>query len=687
MLRSTVVVLVYLTATVCGAARLSEDAVQDQSWSLMQKTSIQMSKVAVQDEELKLGVDPSGINHAHIVCHHHGCAEVKAKLEVINSQLAAVSVKLAECSKSRKQLEKDLAMAAKERAKAEAALKKCGEERAILAADLAQCGKDRAAAEKGLAKCSAERGKLEAELKQCAEVDRPSAEKALAQCAADRGKLEAELAGIVKKLKGGAAKKVSTRRRRRNKKKSMVQLDFSESSTDVPLQGEDDEDVEEAEEAEDVSLLETRREAIQQRLAELAKDAENFAQDLAAAIAKAKKATATIASLTQQAEDLMSQIDSKDKEEAQKVILLARAEANTTKAAKFLEILEEKMNAATAEMEKSDQDMSKAQSDLAKQTTSQLQTQAILIDLVQKTQQLRHEELQLTHGNVSEKVGKVEALLKEKEAALQQKDGEGCDDLRAKVIHAKGKLATAGVALKACLNAKKDIQAKIDKVEMLRAAAQKGLDMCLETKARLKKSLDECHHRRDSARMKLKECLDRKKVLTVKIAECHEKRDEARAKLAQCLKNKKILQEKIAKASASLKRSSLMEVEQGSEDAEAGAGDEVEDALAALQAFNDQSDSFADLEAEIGEDLHNALTVLQEAGGEEQSIINQLEEAALMEITDQEKVAQLQTKLQDAFDALKAIDRNAEAARAASAAAGKAADDAQKSLSSLLQQL
>merc|ERR1719298_40048 len=59
--------------------------------------------------------DIPSIDHAHIVCHHHGCEEVKAKLSVIEGRIKTVKGKLAECASSRKQLEADLVAAAKKR--------------------------------------------------------------------------------------------------------------------------------------------------------------------------------------------------------------------------------------------------------------------------------------------------------------------------------------------------------------------------------------------------------------------------------------------------------------------------------------------------------------------------------------------------------------------------------------------
>jgi chromosome segregation ATPase len=362
------------------------------------------------------------------------------------------------------------------------------------------------------------------------------------------------------------------------------------------------------------------------------------------------------------------------------------------------------MAVVTKELDNADQQMGAAQSEMVQQTLIQLKAQSALISLVRKTQHLRHEELKIAHEHAGHKVTKFEALLQEKEKHLQRENGKDCDDIRAQVIHAKAKLALAAGALKACLEAKKDIQAKIDKVEELRAATQQSLDKCLETKAKLKSQLDECHHRRDSAREKLEECLARKKVLKVKIEECHAKRDEARKKLDQCLQHKKMLSEKIAKAKASLGALSLTEVEDGSTTnttgffgswfgsststtAEGDAIADIEEALAVLKKLNAEYDENANANFEVGSLIQSALSELEETSGEEAEVMQKLRDAASLETHNQELVMQLQTKLQDAYDDLKAIDRQSDAASAESKAAGAAADQAGAALSSLLQKL
>jgi len=258
------------------------------------------------------------------------------------------------------------------------------------------------------------------------------------------------------------------------------------------------------------------------------------------------------------------------------------------------------------------------------------------------------------------------------------------------VITAKAKLDTAADGLANCLKAKVDIQAKIDKVEELRDAAKKGLDQCLQTKAQLKASLDECHTRRDSARGKLEECLNRKKDLKVKIEACHKKRDEARAKLTECLANKKALSAKIAQAKSKLggKSSSLVQQEpEANASEESDALEDMEAALDVLKKANADADENAQQKIEIGNQIEAATAECQSASSDEQSVLNELKETSVEEAKQQVTTMQLQTKLQETYEGLKAIDRQADAARAESEAVGKIADQAGAALSSLLQRL
>jgi chromosome segregation ATPase len=448
---------------------------------------------------------------------------------------------------------------------------------------------------------------------------------------------------------------------------------------------------EDLKETEDVSLLEdagqleSRHAAVTKRLAELENESKQFQDALDAAIAQSEKATTKMEDLSALAEKLLAKIESTDLQEAKDLVALEKAEDRSAKAEALLGILEKKITASQEELDKADEDMGAAASAAAAQTASQLQLQTKLIQLVQETQHLRHEESRMAHEEAVKKVGESEALLEEHTGRLQGDHGEECDDLRAKVIHAKAELAKASSALKSCLQAKVDIQAKIDKVEELRDAATKSLDQCLQTKARLKAALDECHTRRDSAREKLQECLNRKKDLKVKINECHKKRDAARAKLAECLKHKKVLGEKIAKAKASLGSSSLMEVDGSAVESDAEA--DLEEALQTLQGINDDFDDSAQEYISISNLIQHALSEIGNSSAEEQAVKKQLEDALALETSSQVLAAQLQSKLQSAYEDLKAIDRQSDAAAKASEAAGKIADQVTKGLSSLLSKL
>merc|ERR1719379_157880 len=200
----------------------------------------------------------------------------------------------------------------------------------------------------------------------------------------------------------------------------------------------------------------------------------------------------------------------------------------------------------------------KASADLAKEQGAETAALLQLASLVQEEHDALHASVEQSHSNVT-------ARLRSNEEAIDALAAKGtdadCDAMRADVVKAKAKLELTGVALMACLKAKKEIQAKIDQAMMLGKKAAAGLATCLKNKAMLKTKIKMCHERRDLAREKLQACLKRKKVLKVQIEKCHQKRDEARAKLEACLKRKKELKEKIAAAGGKTpqKRSSLMQ--------------------------------------------------------------------------------------------------------------------------------
>merc|ERR1712046_229898 len=89
-------------------------------------------------------------DHVHVVCHHHGCAEVEAKLKVVEESKAHLENDLNDCSKDRLRLENDLKAVATERALVEGKLKKCGTEREALSKQVNECGKHRAENERAL---------------------------------------------------------------------------------------------------------------------------------------------------------------------------------------------------------------------------------------------------------------------------------------------------------------------------------------------------------------------------------------------------------------------------------------------------------------------------------------------------------------------------------------------------------
>merc|ERR1719420_2647629 len=144
-------------------------------------------------------------------------------------------------------------------------------------------------------------------------------------------------------------------------------------------------------------------------------------------------------------------------------------EGHSMKTLKDLDRAESDVKEAQAKLAKQDKLMGKAQAELEKETAAQTKAQSELIQLIQQVHHLRNEEAQLSHDQSTKKLSRAEALLEEK--IKDGHDEKECDDLRAKVITAKGKMQA---------------------VERAREKAQTGLDQCLATKARLKASLEEC---------------------------------------------------------------------------------------------------------------------------------------------------------------------------------------------------
>jgi chromosome segregation ATPase len=316
-----------------------------------------------------------------------------------------------------------------------------------------------------------------------------------------------------------------------------------------------------------------------------------------------------------------------------------------------------------------------ASKQLQSETSAKADSLIQLMGLVQEQHALKHKELSLMHNNGVDKLQKIEAAIKEH-------DAEECDDVRAEVIMAKGKVEQTAMALKVCLETKKVIGGKIAAIEKARAAAQLKLDQCLATKAKLKSALHECHTRRDSARQKLEECLDRKKELKTKIDLCHTKRDEARKKLAGCLAAKKSLKAKIEAAKkkvGSLSSASLMEII-AQHKQEPGADDDVETLLSDVEGANDEFDEASEELTAAGEAENAAISEYQKTLEEEGAIVTEMKSTETTEAASEVEQANLEAELEDATQDLKQMDADSGAAASACQAAEAAVNQAGASL-------
>jgi len=590
-------------------------------------------------------------DHAHIVCHSEGCEEVKANLQIVQERIKTASGQLQDCVTHREKLTADLQEAAKARAVAEVALQECATERSRLAKALAQCGRDRAAAAAGLAQCSRDRAKLEAELAQCAEVDRPNAEKALAKCGKDRAALEGELQKIVQQLGGKvvAPRKSSTRRRRRRSQKrsaaSLLEMDNAQ-------------------------LLE-HQEEIQAQMEELVKEASQQEQNIKDLNAKEEDVLTAIAANGEKFDQGIQKSNEVDEQEQQHLADSAKAEKETTTVTATLDASDAAVKTAEDALRQADAKTNDAQQELAQESENEVKAQGALLQLLQDVHDLQHKEATMAHERGTKALAQVEVDLAEK--VKSGEDHEDCDEIRAQVILAKGKLQEASSALQTCLSTKKMIQSKIDAVERMRASAQKGLDQCLETKARLKTAVAECHTKRDETRGKLQECLDRKKVLNVKIKECHEKRDVARTKLQQCLDKKKQLKSKIEAAKAKIgnvPQARLMQIIR-EDSAAGGPREDLEDALAILdREDSDFAESAAALK-EAGNLLKRIVAELRHRSQEDDQLRSELAAVESQQSKSEVAVTELRDRVVDVLESLKRIDRDT----ATAASAAKAAED------------
>jgi len=602
-----------------------------------------------------------------MVCHSLGCAEVQAALEGLQTDLKAKKLALAQCSKARQQLQKDLGEAAKQRAVAEAALAKCATERGQLEAELYQCASvDRPAAEKALAECARDRAKLEAELAQCANVDRPNAEKALAKCAAERAALEKELAVLVQKMKEKAADGSSStgakhrRRRRSARRRSSKSLSLSQVTSQL--------------EAESMASLKMRKTNVEKSLSELAVQSKTLEQELAAKDQELAKINNDLGEIDAKETASMKRMEKvRAKEEAANGGL-TKAEVKTVKILKELDEADKKLELSGDQVSQSDIALAKASVDLQHVQTSQGALLVKLVDLIQKEQHMLQSKLQEEHKNAT-------ALLNTHEATLNTlaslgADKDGCNAARVEIIKTKQQLQVTSAALEACLQAKKEIQAKIDAAMKLGDKAQEALTKCLQTKAKLKEKIKMCHDKRDEARAKLKDCLARKVVLKKQIEACHTKRNEARAKLTECLSRKSILNARIKFLKGSHLRLAQSEVHTSLAELEKEMPQTLEEAQSAL--------------AELGASdklLQEAIAALAGASDEEKAKIEELvksgkltDEAAQEVQSTEEEEGEATALTDEMVDSLKLVLSELRTAGSDVQAAAVANQDSSKSL-------
>jgi len=435
----------------------------------------------------------------------------------------------------------------------------------------------------------------------------------------------------------------------------------------------------ESDETESDEDLSTRRSEIETRLAELATERESLEKkilDLGEQEAKAKELWDKVSG-----KFFAIMAASKEEEEKEKSIegMFRALDDKEKKTLADFDASSKNAKLVKAALAKAAGEESKALQDVNSETLLQLKTQKELVSLLAEVRHLHEEEARQAHKRGSDRLAQLSTEIEAKSRSKEH-DEEECDDLRAKVIEAQGKLTEASGGLQKCLTTKKVIQKKLDAVEAARMRAQQGLDACLATKARLKTALDECHKRRDAAREKLQLCLDRKKELKPKIELCHQKRDEAREKLAACLAKKKELKEKIAaamkKVGPTARSSSLLELT----DEMDGISEQLETILAELQKDNGDFDISAREMVEVGNSMRRAVKEMLDIGAEDDSIAAELTKIDEMEFSSQQGQAEMQTQLSEAMAALKRADSLAKEAAASAQAAEKAVDEVEGSL-------
>jgi len=482
--------------------------------------------------------DIPDLEHMHLVCHRHGCKEVKATLDVIKIARKSAQAGLAQCAKERSALAATLGKVSQERGKAEADLAACAANRTVLEAKVAECGKHRAEVEADLAKCATERAALEKELKQCAEVDRPAAEKALAECGRARAQLEKQLKDLEEQLKNGAA---SRRRSSRRRKASLVES----NSTEELLS-----DVESSEESglnAQISMIQSQlfAEKVKQNDLTLALGAYEEQLEAAAQAIKANDG---------QFDELTSKLISNSDDMATAQAGLQQVQQDEESALAQSGSLGDAFAEISSEAETLVAKEATAAADLHKSSISLAKTQSQLLSLLMEDQTDLEQQLVAEQEQTTAKLAEKRALLSHKE-----KENEECDDLRVEVITLAASVKSTGKQLADCLATKKVLNSKIAAAQEATNKARAGLQKCLRTKASLTAALQECHDRCAKTEKLLNECLARKKVLKTKINECHTARDLARSKLKECLDKKEELKTKIEALKAKIAAMGLLQ--------------------------------------------------------------------------------------------------------------------------------
>jgi len=579
----------------------------------------------------------------HVICHTDSCLEVAARMKGVQEKIKVAEGKLKECVTTRKQLEGKFAAAAKLRQEAEMALAKCLTDRKKLEEELRQCAQvDRPAAEKALAQCARERSILEAKLKQCAEVDRPDAEKKLALCAKERSALEKKLAHLIKinKVPEGDVsrrRRVSSSGRRRRRASSSSAASLLQTSTNM----------------EEIQ-------AVRAQLAAKTKEFDDLTEEYDAVVADGEEAFKAVTESQQKQDEAEQKLQELDDLQEQK-------EGE-------LKVQEDKVTTLSGELDGTLNDVKDTIVKMEEAVDAETQA-GVLLEQEREDAgnllQLQAEQHQLRHELLSKQVEEQSTKLKghwEQHQELVKVRGEadaGCEQNRAALVEAQGKLDIAKSALATCLKTKKEIKSRLEKVQEARKKAQKGLDACLKAKTQLKAKILDCHTRRDAARGKLKACLDRKKELKGLIDDCHKRRDSARSKLQKCLATKEELKEKIRKL---MLRGKPSLVQEDMEAHRAQLEATLTDMKVALKDLEDEDKELDELVDDFHDETAESSKLTQEVvdiGKEEDGALSEIQaqeedEAAAM--NDQEKtnedLADAATGLQEMEVDMQASENN-----------------------------